>query len=173
MKILVADDDASIRGLISMILANDGYEIIEAGDSDDAITQVFTHSPDLILLDYRMPEGDCGGLDALIHLRRGGAEQPIIMLTASSEQKVAVQCFREGATDFLQKPLDSEILSLKVRHAIASYRYRVNAAKAASEVFTLYNALLDLRQECDAEVPNPHVQERIDAILRRFSSVKE
>jgi CheY-like chemotaxis protein len=98
-KILLADDDADIRGMAMMILHGWGHEVIEAANGFDAVTLAVKESPDLILLDYRMPEQD--GFVVLAQLRRQGLQMPIVMLTGETPDRSAAAnspnpCARSG-----------------------------------------------------------------------------
>jgi len=141
-KILLADDDPDIRGLAMMILHGWGHTVIEAGTGFDAVTQAFKESPDLILLDYHMPEQD--GFVALAQLRRQGAQMPIVMLTGESSQAFAIQCFRSGADDFLSKPFDPDYLPIVVDRALRHAKTRDKVSAMSSEVFALLSALRGL-----------------------------
>ncbi|MGC1310237.1 MAG: response regulator [Phormidesmis sp.] len=101
-KILVADDEKSIRLTIGQALSSQGYEVKTATDGSTALEQVQTFSPDLLLLDIKMP-----GMDGIEVLQKAMAQQPslkVIMISAHGSVDNAVDAMKLGAVDYLQKP---------------------------------------------------------------------
>ena len=141
-RILLADDDADIRGMAMMILHGWGHEVLEAANGFDAVTLATKEMPDLVILDYRMPEQD--GFIALALIRRQGLEMPIVMLTGETSQAFAIQCFRSGADDFLSKPFDPDYLPIVVDRALRHAATRSKVSAMSSEVFALLSALRGL-----------------------------
>ena len=141
-KILLADDDANIRGVAMMILHSWGHEVLEAANGFDAVTLATKETPDLIILDYQMPETD--GFVALSLIRRQGLQMPIVMLTGETSQTFAIQCFRSGADDFLSKPFDPDYLPIVVDRALRHATTRNKISAMSSEVFALLSALRGL-----------------------------
>ena len=141
-KILIADDDRIIRSAILMTLHHHGFDVLEAADGDMAMAVAANENPDMILLDYIMPKTD--GFMTLTQLRRMGYDKPVVMLTASDSQKLAVQCFRAGADDFMTKPMDMDLLPVIVRRALAYDGAKRRATAMDHEVAALRDALRDL-----------------------------
>ncbi len=116
-KIAIIDDDPDIVEANSMLLTQNGYEVVSAGCVDDAIKVVETEHPDLILLDVMMVEPD-DGFYLANKFRRSGITTPIIMLTSVSK---AVG-FNFGASEmvpieeFLEKPIPAGVLLEKVKY---------------------------------------------------------
>ena len=104
-RILIVDDDIHVRELIDIGLSPMGYEVLQLDSAVDLIQQVKNTLPDVILLDFQMPEKD--GLTALRELRAKGIVIPVIVLTGTADQNTAVQFFRSGATDFVPKLVES------------------------------------------------------------------
>jgi CheY-like chemotaxis protein len=102
-RLLVVDDEESVRGLICRILRDNGYAVEAAVDGKDALDKVAAARPDLIILDLMMPELDGWGVvDAL--RKQGAGHPPILMLTARSDYDTFARAVREGVTAFISKP---------------------------------------------------------------------
>src|SRR5215213_8695374 len=115
-KILVADDDAAIRALLTDLLKGEGYEVIEARTGAEVLAIVDKpEKPDLVLMDVRMPE--MAGLDVLRRMRDAGIGVGVIMMTAYGSSGLAIQSIQLGAYDYLQKPFDvDEVLVILERY---------------------------------------------------------
>jgi CheY-like chemotaxis protein len=113
--ILVVDDNTDNLDLVSKILRLDGYEVITAGSGQDALLQVGSLTPDLVILDMMMPNMD--GMELCRQLRQlpDCARIPIIMLSAFSDPKDTRDAKIAGANTLIGKPFDLEALGKKVR----------------------------------------------------------
>jgi len=112
-RILVADDDPSVRELCQIILATEGYEVLLAEDAAQAIALAREHHPDLILLDWMMPGVD--GMDALLILKGDAAtaDIPVVMLTALDGMPQITLATYNGADSYVTKPFEvADLLSL-------------------------------------------------------------
>lgn len=109
-RILIADDRASSRELLRLVLDRAGYEVIEAEDGLEALERARTGNPDLILLDLQMPRLD--GYGTLAELRREERFRtlPILALTASAMLGDREKILAAGFTDYLSKPAGPELL---------------------------------------------------------------
>ncbi len=116
MKILVVDDDASIRTMASMALEKAGYTVVAASSVREARTALAT-DPDLILCDIYMPGGT--GLDLLEEARRRLPDVPVILMTARGSVETAAAAARHGAFDYVAKPFDLGALLDRVRTALS------------------------------------------------------
>jgi len=105
-RILLAEDDASARGVLRSALLREGYEVLEAGDGETALRLARETLPDLILLDFSMPR--LHGLDCLRTLKSGRQTRgiPIIALTGHSNMGVRAEASIAGADAFLAKPAE-------------------------------------------------------------------
>ncbi|MEZ5537395.1 MAG: phosphate regulon transcriptional regulator PhoB [Thiolinea sp.] len=124
-QILLVEDEAAIRQMIRLALERDNYQITEAADVAEAREAIAERIPDLILLDWMLP--DQPGPELIRRLRADAATRkiPVIMLTARAEEKYMIQGLDAGADDYIYKPL-----SLKNLHA------RIKALLRRSEAFT-------------------------------------
>ena len=121
-RILVVDDEESIRIMLRAVLEEEGYEIIEAADGPEAVKAVEQDPLDLILLDIRMTTMD--GIETLTEIRKISPFVPVLMMTAYATVKTAVEALKAGAFEYLAKPLDIEELKILVQKALEYYRLR-------------------------------------------------
>ena len=112
LKILVVDDEARMRKLVKDFLTNKGFQVIEAGDGEEAV-DIFFADKDiaLVLLDVMMPKMD--GWEVLKTIRKY-SQVPVIMLTARSEERDELQGFSLGVDEYISKPFSPKILVAQV-----------------------------------------------------------
>ena len=118
-KILVVEDEKSIAHFISTVLANNGYEAMQARSGSEAISMISSHCPDLIILDLGLPDMD--GLDILRQLR-SWSSLPVVVASARAHEKDKVTALDLGADDYLTKPFGTDELLARVRTAIRHTR---------------------------------------------------
>jgi DNA-binding NtrC family response regulator len=115
-KILVVDDEKNIRSGLAKVLAMDGYEVEQAEDGQEAMKMMLKAEIDLIIADLRMPK--LSGEELLKKVVSAYPTVPVIILTGHGTVDTAVQAMRDGAYDFLTKPVNLERLSLLVKRAL-------------------------------------------------------
>jgi DNA-binding NtrC family response regulator len=120
--ILLVEDKESLRRVLRLTLENAGYKVNESADAREAINEISRAPHRLVLTDLRMPNGT--GLDVLRAARAADADIPVIVMTAFGSIDEAVQAMKDGAHDFLQKPVDSNHLLLLVERALEQARLR-------------------------------------------------
>lgn len=120
--ILLVEDKDSLRRVLRLTLENAGYTVAEAADARAALNEIANSRHRLVLTDLRMPNGS--GLDVLRSARSADADVPVIVMTAFGSIDEAVQAMKDGAHDFLQKPVDSNHLLLLVDRALEQARLR-------------------------------------------------
>jgi DNA-binding response OmpR family regulator len=113
MKILVADDDETLRTELAGILREDGHEVVTAADGGEALRIVGRESFDVALLDLRMPKAS--GLEVLHRLRTVRPETAVVMVTGQGTVDAAVEAMKAGAIDFVEKPYEVEALQRTLR----------------------------------------------------------
>jgi two-component system KDP operon response regulator KdpE len=114
-KILVVDDEPQIRRVMRLILAGQGYQIVEARSGEEALRKFREFLPDLVLLDLNMP--GMGGLEAC-RTMRSGSEAPIIVLTVRNTEDDKVEALDAGADDYITKPFSKKELLARIRAAL-------------------------------------------------------
>jgi two-component system, OmpR family, response regulator len=119
-RLLVVDDEATILELLSGSLRLAGFEVMTAASGAEAVRAAASGRPDLVLLDVMMPDGD--GFDALRRMRSGGAEVPVIFLTARDEVPDRVAGFAVGADDYVTKPFSLDELLGRIRAVLKRTR---------------------------------------------------
>src|SRR5215510_4825271 len=102
-KILVVDDDAGIRASLAVLLQSWGFEALQASNASEAMYLVEKQDPDIVISDVVMPE--TSGLELLRTLKAGDTHRPVLLITAQGSIDVAVEAMKQGARDFLTKPL--------------------------------------------------------------------
>jgi len=115
-KILIADDEPSNRKILAQELTHKGFAVDTARGGKEALARIESAPPDLVILDYMMPE--MSGLDVLRELRKKGNDTPVILITAYSSVERAVEVMKAGAYDFITRPFDPDHIELVVRKAI-------------------------------------------------------
>ncbi len=113
--VLIVDDEAAIREMIAVALQMAGYRCLEADNAQNAHAIVVDHQPDIILLDWMMP--DVSGIELARRLKRetAYADIPIIMLTARSEEDNKIQGLEAGADDYITKPFSPRELIARLK----------------------------------------------------------
>ena len=134
-NILVIDDEESLRHTLGRVLRQAGYEVTTAGEGNEALRLVNsgyenTSPYDVVYLDIRLPGMD--GLQVLKEIRQRDAHLPVILLTAYGSLKTALEALRLGATDYLIKPLDPEVLVARTASCWKSRRWNGAGARCAS-----------------------------------------
>ena len=109
---LVVEDDAPIRTLIAEVVRLQGHDVLEAPNGTSAIELGTSAQPDLVLVDWVLP--DISGTEVILELRRRGLTSPVVMLTGRSAKMDEVVGLEVGADDYITKPFDSRILAARI-----------------------------------------------------------
>ena len=125
--ILLIDDDAQVRTLLSRLLKQDGYQTVEATDAPTAMAVVVDDRPDLVLLDVIMPNID--GIDLLQQIR-AASDVAVIMLTGLGNEADRVLGLRMGADDYVVKPFSPGELTARIESVLRRARPAVAAARS-------------------------------------------
>jgi two-component system alkaline phosphatase synthesis response regulator PhoP len=117
--VLVVDDEASVRAMLGYLLHDEGYDVREAADGAEAITELTVQPPDCMVLDLMMPNVD--GVAVLRNRRDRGLapDTRVLVLTAKTDTKDAVWCWELGADEYLNKPVDPDKLTREIRQLLA------------------------------------------------------
>ena len=115
MKILIIDDERSIRNSLKEILSDEGYDIDVAEDGAQGCAMVEKEKYDIIFCDIKMPVMD--GVEALSKMMEMGIDSAVVMISGHGDIETAVDCIKKGAFDFIQKPLDLNRILITIKNA--------------------------------------------------------
>ncbi len=131
-KVLVVDDEKLVRWSLRQKCQEWGYQAMEAEDAATALRVAHAESPDLVLLDVRLP--DASGLEVLKELKRTGDARAVIMITADPQLEDVKTALKLGAYDFVGKPLDFDELAVAAKNALETTRLRNEVESLRGEV---------------------------------------
>ena len=115
-SILVADDEENVRKLLGAVLRREGYQVALAADGVEAFERFCGLSPDVVLMDIRMPQRD--GMDTLRDIYATNPNATVILMTAYASVETAMEAIRQGAFDYIIKPFDLDEVKLLIRRAL-------------------------------------------------------
>ena len=139
-KVLIIEDEGNIRHFVKTILATNGYQVIEAKTAAEGKMAFMSHSPDVVILDLGLPDGD--GMDFL-KLIRQDFSTPIIVLSARTDEKDKVAALDAGANDYITKPFGTAELQARVRAALRIYQQNLNRTLGGETNFKIGDMVID------------------------------
>ncbi len=157
--ILIVDDEADIRDLISGILDDEGYETRTAGDSDGALKAIDTRLPSLLVLDIWLQGSRLDGLQVLEEVKRNQPDLPVVIISGHGNVETAVSAIKMGAYDFIEKPFKADRLMLIVERAIENARLRKENTElrmktgSGADLVGKSSAMAQVRQVIDRVAP--------------------
>jgi two-component system nitrogen regulation response regulator NtrX len=122
--ILIVDDERDIRELIADILEDEGYTTRKAGTSDEAMAEVSTQPPALMILDIWLKDSSMDGIDILKAVKREHPEVPVVIISGHGNIEIAVAAIKQGAYDFIEKPFNIDQLMVVIGRAMETSRLR-------------------------------------------------
>ena len=122
--ILIVDDERDIRELISEILIDEGYTTRLAGTSEDAMREITSQPPGLLILDIWLKDSDMDGIDILKKVKTDYPEVPVVIISGHGNIEIAVAAIKQGAYDFIEKPFNIDQLLVVIRRAMETSRLR-------------------------------------------------
>ncbi len=134
-KILLVDDEESIRNMMRMTLELDGYDVETAADGPIAIQKFQEQSPDVVLLDVRIPGMD--GVEVLRRIKELNHDAEVIIISGHGDMEMAIECLRMEASNFLTKPVSEEILSLSLKRSLEKVALRRKVKQYTRDLETL------------------------------------
>ena len=124
--ILLVEDDERIRSYIKTILSTSDYSVLETGNARTALAMIASHSPDLILLDLGLPDGD--GAELICSVREW-SQVPIIVVSARGYERDKVTALDNGADDYITKPFGTDELLARIRAALRHGKVRTGSVE--------------------------------------------
>ncbi|UWR09698.1 sigma-54-dependent transcriptional regulator [Sulfitobacter mediterraneus] len=122
--ILIVDDERDIRELISDILIDEGFATRLAGNSDDAMAEITSEQPALMILDIWLKDSQMDGIDILKAVKRDYPDVPVVIISGHGNIEIAVAAIKQGAYDFIEKPFNIDQLLVVIRRAMETSRLR-------------------------------------------------
>ncbi|MDE3242722.1 MAG: sigma-54-dependent Fis family transcriptional regulator, partial [Nitrospirota bacterium] len=119
-KILIVDDEQSMRDVLSIMLKRAGYGVTVAADGEEAVAQLGKDIFDLVITDLKMPK--VGGLEVLKAVKDSSPETVVLVITAFASTETAVEAMKRGAYDYLTKPFQVDEVQLIIRNALEKRR---------------------------------------------------
>ncbi len=141
--ILVVEDDAPVRNLITVTLKTNDYKFLTAGNGNAAIMEASSHNPDIVLLDLGLPDMD--GVEVIKKIRTW-SNMPIIVISARSEDSDKIEALDAGADDYLTKPFSVEELLARLR--VTQRRLSVMQTGTQSSIFQNGKLTVDYAAGC-------------------------
>ena len=132
MKVLIIDDEPSLRQTVSMILDEEGYETVTASDGKEGLDKALELEPDVVLTDVRMP--GMPGIEFLERYRGEGGQALVIVMTAYGSTELAIEAMKKGAYDYVPKPFSADQLVLVIRKAQEREALRREVSRLREEV---------------------------------------
>lgn len=161
MQVLVVDDQATNRAILTWLLEDDGHAVIEAENGLEAVELYEKHEVDIVLMDVMMPVMD--GLEAtqkIKALQKDGNYVPVIFLTALEDDKALSQCLESGGDDFLSKPYNDAVLKSKIAAHIR-IRELTTDITAKNNELTLHNSRWEREQNIVAHIFNTAMEHNL------------
>jgi len=134
-KILVIDDEESIRNMMRMSLELDGYEVLDAEDGPTGLAVFKEHAPKIVLLDVRMP--GMSGLEVLSRIKALDSDTEVLIITGHGDMDMAIECMRKEASNFLTKPVSDELLSVALKQAMEKLSLKKKVMEYTENLETL------------------------------------
>ena len=132
--ILIVDDDRTMRSLLNLAMEEEGYEVAEAENGEQCLSEYTHFQPDLILLDAVMPDIDGFTCCQKIRSLPGGDRLPILMITVLDDRDSVDRAFQAGATDYITKPIHWSVLSQRVRSLLTNKQAWAKLATVESQL---------------------------------------
>jgi FixJ family two-component response regulator len=162
-RIVIIDDDKDVRASILSLLGTYGYAALSFASLEAFLAGHASAPTDLVLLDVNMPGRD--GMAALKIIKQKFPQLPVIMVTGYGSVALAVKALKDGAADFIEKPLNDEQLHDAIQHALGSTRPASAADEERSELRRRYEALTARERDVLRMVAEGHTSQSIAANL--------
>ena len=163
-RVLIIDDEKVILDLTAIILKNRGYQVLTAQSAAEGMQVIAREHPDLVLLDYMMPQMD--GCTALKEIRRRFPEAYVIMFTGKGSESIAVDLMKAGAADYILKPFNNQDLVERIEQVLRLRTVELQNRALLSERERLLAEIADWNRELESRV-----QEKGEALQRAQNEI--
>ena len=163
-RVLIVDDEKVILDLTAIILKNRGYQVFTAQSAQEGLDTIGRERPELVLLDYMMPNMD--GLTALKEIKRSYPETYVIMFTGKGSEEIAVELMKAGASDYILKPFNNQDLVERIENVLRLRGIELQNRALLSERERLLAEIADWNRELEKRV-----QEKSEALRRAQAEV--
>ena len=140
-EILIIDDNSDIRFLISRLLKENHFNIREASNYNQALTEIDKKLPDVAIIDVKLDKGDNDGIELLNHIKKKNTDLPVIIISGHANIQMAIDSLKSGAFEFLQKPFDSQRLINFVNRAVEHYSLKKENKDLQDKLFNSYELI--------------------------------
>ena len=166
-KILVVDDQEGIRNVLDILLSDIGYHVFTAKNTEEALGIFRDVNPPIVLTDIKMPGRD--GIEFLREIKQENPETEVIMITGHGDMDLAIKSLKYDATDFINKPIRSDVLeiALKRAHEKISMRRELRAYTENLEVLVREKSAKLV--EAERQIAAEQVVERLSSVMRDIS----
>jgi two-component system response regulator AtoC len=144
-RVLIVDDGPASRRLVEVRLRPLECDVATAGNGEQALSAIRKDRPDLVLLDLQMPR--MGGIEVLRALRKEGIDVPTIVITAHGSIETAVEAMKEGAYDFITKPIDANHFDIVVRKALERESLKRELELFSEDADKRYRLIIGITEE--------------------------
>ena len=139
-KVLIIEDEGNIRHFVKTILTTNGYQVIEAKSVAEGKMAFMSHSPDVVILDLGLPDGDGMGFLKMV---RKEFSTPVIVLSARMDERDKVAALDAGANDYITKPFGTAELQARIRAALRIHQQNLNRSLGGEQNFQIGDMLID------------------------------
>lgn len=164
--VLIVDEDPATQSLLAAILQRRGYQVLVACTGLDCLALVDAHKPELVLMDYQLPDSD--GLSVLHEIKTRHPSSYVIMATSRGNEELAVELMKAGASEYLLKPFDTRILPDRVDAVL-----KLREIELANQALQAEREHLLLEIETWNRELQTRVQERTEALQRAQSEIAQ
>ncbi len=169
-KILIIEDEQNIQNFMSAALLANSYDVITAKSGAEAYTMIFSHCPDIIILDLGLPDLD--GME-IIRKMREWADTPIIVVSARTLERDKVEALDAGADDYLTKPFGMPELLARIRTTLRHFRKPLDSGIPTNGNYTVGDLTIDYDKHCafihDKDTRLTNNEFKIVALLSRYA----
>ncbi len=140
-EILIIDDNADIRLILSELIKDAGYKTRIAANYNQALTEIDKKLPDIAIIDVKLDKGDNDGIELLNHIKNKNKDIPVIIISGHANIEMAVNSLKSGAFEFIQKPFDKDRLLNFVNRAAENFKLKNENKNLQSKLFHSFDLI--------------------------------